>query len=129
MLRSPPLLQAALEPFLQHATGGVALYDVALHPNLGDGVLWAAAARLVPEFHKSTKVVCALGQFRDNESRKHFPKCDVNHTLQTIGDGGVILLHPGGNWGTLWLEPHEPRVKYLAEMGEYFRQGARFKVG
>lgn len=110
---TPPPLQASLAPFLQNrTTGGVALYDVALHKNLGDAVLWAAAAKLVPSFHESVKYMCAQSQFpgKGAEARKHFPKCNVKAMLKAIGPNGVVLLAPGGNWGDLWWFVHSQRL-------------------
>lgn len=98
---------------MRNATGGVALYDVAEHYNLGDSLIWAAAARLVAELHHSTKVVCAGSQ---NGSPDGFPMCDVQQTVKAIGKGGVILLSGGGNWGDLWRQVHTSRVGYLQEM-------------
>jgi exopolysaccharide biosynthesis predicted pyruvyltransferase EpsI len=51
--------QALFQPYLDSlgagSLRGVALFDVPLHANLGDGVLSAAAARLVPQFHTAIK--------------------------------------------------------------------------
>jgi exopolysaccharide biosynthesis predicted pyruvyltransferase EpsI len=125
-------MQASLAPFLQNrTTGGVALYDVALHKNLGDAVLWAAAAKLVPSFHESVKYVCAQSQFpgKGAEARKHFPKCNVKAMLKAIGPNGVVLLAPGGNWGDLWWFVHSQRLGYLKEMTEAAAtSGMPFKV-
>jgi len=121
-----PEFQACLAPFLQNRTrGGIALYDVALHKNLGDAVLWAAAARLVPSFHNSVKYVCAQSQYpgRGAEARKHFPQCNVGKMLEAIGPDGVVLLAPGGNWGDLWWFVHSQRLKYLQEMAQATRAG------
>lgn len=124
--------QASLAPFLHNRTrGGIALFDVALHKNLGDAVLWAAAARLVPTFHESVKYVCAQSQFpgRGAEARKAFPKCNVKAMLKAIGREGVVLLAPGGNWGDLWWFVHSQRLQYLKEMAAESRNtGAPFKV-
>lgn len=127
-------LQASLAPFLENRTsGGVALYDVALHKNLGDAVLWAAAARLVPSFHESVKYVCAQSQFPGKaaaaaSARKHFPKCNVQAMLKAIGANGVVLLAPGGNWGDLWWFVHSQRLGYLQEMTQAAMDGTPFKV-
>jgi exopolysaccharide biosynthesis predicted pyruvyltransferase EpsI len=115
------MLQASLAPFLHNrSSGGVALFDVALHKNLGDAVLWAAAARLVPSFHESVKYVCAQTQYPGKvnklEARRAFPKCNTKHMMRAIGPKGVVLLAPGGNWGDLWWTVHGQRLKYLPEI-------------
>lgn len=118
--------QASLAPFLSNRTsGGVALFDVALHKNLGDAVLWASAARLVPEFHQALKYVCALSQYpgKGQEARALFPRCSVKAMLKALGPGGVVLLAPGGNWGDLWWFVHSQRLQYLREMGAAVKQG------
>lgn len=122
--------QASLAPFLHNRSqGGIALYDVALHKNLGDAVLWAAAARLVPTFHQSIKYVCAQSQYPGGgrsaqAARKVFPRCNVQHMLKAIGPGGVVLLAPGGNWGDLWWFVHSQRLKYLLNMAAVVKGGA-----
>ena len=110
-----------------NTTGGVALFDVAVHLNLGDTMLWAATARLVSEFHHSAKVVCALSQYGIRETMR-FPKCDVQQTVASIGDGGVVLIAPGGNWGDLW-PVQKKRVQYLQAMSKLAQNSTRkFKV-
>lgn len=122
--------QSILAPFLAGAKGEIALYDVAIHNNLGDPVMWSAAARLIGEFHRLAKVVCAVTQFHGWESMRHFPMCNLEQTIQTVGNGGVIFLHSGGNWGTVWYAVHEARMKYLGKMAQYVKNGtANFRVG
>jgi exopolysaccharide biosynthesis predicted pyruvyltransferase EpsI len=35
--------------------------------------------------------------------------------LQAIGPKGLVLLHPGGNFGDLWRGVHEGRLRYLKQ--------------
>lgn len=108
-----------MAPFLANrAAGGIALYDVALHNNLGDAMLWAAAARLVPTFHNAVKYVCAQAQLpgRNSQALKHFPKCNIKKMMHAIGRDGVVMLSPGGNWGDLWWPVHSQRLQYLQAM-------------
>lgn len=127
--------QASLAPFLANRTAGrVALFDVALHRNLGDAVLWAAAARLVPSFHESVQYMCAQSQFPGggsiaSEARKAFPRCNITGMLEAIGQDGVVLLAPGGNWGDLWWAVHSQRLQYLKDLAAQARSsGAALQV-
>jgi hypothetical protein len=49
--------------------------------------------------------------------------------LKAIGQDGVVLLAPGGNWGDLWWFVHSQRLKYLKELGaEASSSGAALQV-
>lgn len=123
-----------MAPYLRDVKGEIALYDVAIHNNLGDPIWFAAAARLVAEFHRSTTIICAETQFQDHgshdrTSRKHFPHCSVADTIEAIGQDGVILLQAGGNWGDLWWSIQAGRNRYLEKMGQFVKNGtAKFQV-
>jgi hypothetical protein len=42
----------------------------------------------------------------------------MTNMLQAIGPHGLVLLHPGGNWGDLWRDVQLGRLQYLRHMAE-----------
>eukprot|EP00775_Hariotina_reticulata_P003296 gene3296-3572_t len=97
------------------ATDGVALWDVAMHNNLGDNFLWAGSATLSTRFHRPPKYICAMTQ-RGSwqiDNNKEFLKCDDGAMLKAIGPNGLVLLHLGGNFGDLERGVQVRRLQYL----------------
>eukprot|EP00775_Hariotina_reticulata_P009646 gene9646-9806_t len=94
------------------STDGVALYDVVLHRNLGDSFLWAGSSLLSTRFHRPPKYICAIHQKGgwNVTDDLEFPMCNDEAMLEAIGPNGLVLLHPGGNFGDLWRKVHMGRM-------------------
>lgn len=97
------MLHELFRPFIEGRESRVVLMDVAIHANLGDNILWKAAANIITHFGISPKILCYAVQPSWVKSiDSMFPKCNVEEVIKTASDGGVVLLHAGGNWGDLY---------------------------
>lgn len=114
-------------PFFENVSK-VVLYDVALHKNLGDTVLWRAAIHLVTLFGRTVDYVCAASQ-RKYKHLEGFPRCKTEHVVQLVKDNGLVMYHAGGNWGNLYRRVQLYRMRVLRRFGHAFRaENTTFKV-
>lgn len=88
------------------ADSSVTLLDYPNNSNVGDSLIWLGEVAYLESRHIPVQYVCDLHNYND-------------HILQkTLGNTSVILMHGGGNFGTLW--PHEQafRLRILKEFVE-----------
>jgi exopolysaccharide biosynthesis predicted pyruvyltransferase EpsI len=76
----------------------VALLDYPDHSNVGDSAIWAGEEKYLRDARFDVRYVCDLGNFNETALRQRMPF-------------GQILLHGGGNFGTIW-----PRYQAFREM-------------
>nr|WP_298685039.1 polysaccharide pyruvyl transferase family protein [uncultured Dongia sp.] len=94
-------IKAALLPLIPD--GRLALIDFPNHPNVGDSAIWLGEiAFLARELRKRPAYTCSTATFSASELRAKVPD-------------GPILIHGGGNFGTLWQHHHKLRLDALRE--------------
>jgi pyruvyl transferase EpsO len=110
------------------AADKVALLFIAVHANLGDNLLALGGLRLSEAFGKAVSVLCTTPW---QSGKAHVPTCPAAAPLlDALGDRSLVLLHAGGNWGSLYRHEHEPRLAFLADVDAELarRQGASVQV-
>jgi pyruvyl transferase EpsO len=81
----------------------VALLDYPNNSNIGDSLIWLGEIAYLRSRGISPHYVCDLNNYRADR---------INRALK---NNPVILLHGGGNFGTLWPEEQAFRIKVLRE--------------
>jgi pyruvyl transferase EpsO len=92
-------IEAALGPLLDG--GPVALVDYPDHANVGDSAIWLGETAFLRARGLSPSYVSALKNHDHDALAAALPQ-------------GTILLHGGGNFGTLWPAPQQFRLELLA---------------
>lgn len=92
--------QVAREVLSRHIDPGVpvALLDYPDHSNVGDSAIWAGEEVFLREIGCEVRYTCDVDNFNEAALRRRMPF-------------GQILLHGGGNFGTVW-----PRYQAFREM-------------
>ena len=83
-----------------------ALLDFPDHGNVGDSAIWAGEIVALDELGLEIAYVENFRSFNAAVLRERMPK-------------GVILIHGGGNFGTIWPECQEHREVVLAQFRDY----------
>jgi len=113
-------------PFFQNVSK-VVLIDVALQYNLGDTILWRAAIHLATIFGHTVHYVCVGSQHSGLYAT--FPRCDMEKLIELVKDNGLVMYHPGGNWGNLYRSVQKYRLGVLERLGKAYKgENATFKV-
>lgn len=94
------LLFEQLEKFLNHGTK-VALLDFPNHNNVGDNAIWLGEKAALKKVGVEVVYQCDLHGFSEKALRKN------------LGKEGVVLLHGGGNLGSVWPEHQRFREKII----------------
>lgn len=94
--------RAVLDPLIP-ADSSVVLLDYPNNSNVGDSLIWLGEIAYLESRHIPVQYVCDLHNYNGHKLQK------------THGKSSVILMHGGGNFGTLW--PHEQafRLRVLKE--------------
>ena len=117
-------------PFFE-GVNRVILMDVALHGNLGDSVLWRAALHLATLLGHSVNLICAGSQKAPGiySTIDQFPDCSLSDIVDLVKDKGLVLYNGGGNWGTLYRDIQEYRMRVMQYLASnYTRDDFDFKV-
>jgi exopolysaccharide biosynthesis predicted pyruvyltransferase EpsI len=86
-------IAAALQPLI--GTGPVALVDFPDHSNVGDSAIWLGEiSYLRKRLAMSPSYCCSIRSFSADDLARQAPK-------------GPILIHGGGNFGTIWKNHHD----------------------
>lgn len=88
--------------------GPVALLDFPDHRNVGDSAIWCGERRLLAANGNTVS-------YAESIRRNRFS----SHALRTSMPHGTILLHGGGNLGSVWPAHNELRRRVLAELRDY----------
>jgi exopolysaccharide biosynthesis predicted pyruvyltransferase EpsI len=91
---------------LKRLLGGVrecALVDFPDHANVGDSMIWLGELALLDELGSKVRYVCAEHDY------------DPAVLRRSLGPGGVVLIHGGGNFGTLYARHQRLRERVLAD--------------
>ncbi len=98
---------------LTHAIAGVippgtdcALLDFPDHPNVGDSAIWSGERRFIHAHGMRLRYVSDLSTYSARVLRRAMPK-------------GVVLIHGGGNFGTLWPAHQQHREQVLRDLADY----------
>jgi exopolysaccharide biosynthesis predicted pyruvyltransferase EpsI len=81
--------------------GKLALVDFPDHSNVGDSAIWLGEMEYLRRAGRLPDYVSALGDHDDDAM------------AAAIGQGGTILIHGGGNFGTLWPKHEAFRLQML----------------
>jgi exopolysaccharide biosynthesis predicted pyruvyltransferase EpsI len=79
----------------------VALLDFPNHNNVGDNAIWLGEKAALRKIGVNVKYQCDLFSFSEKALRKR------------IGNDGIVLLHGGGNLGSVWPEHQKFREKII----------------
>lgn len=80
-----------------------ALIDFPDHPNVGDSLIWLGELRALEQLGVRIRYVCAEHNY------------DPNALRARLTDDTVILIHGGGNFGTLYARHQRLRERVLAD--------------
>lgn len=94
-------LRSAIDPALP-----VALLDYPDHSNVGDSAIWSGEMKFLTENRYDLRYVCDYQSFNEKILRHVMPR-------------GQILLHGGGNFGTVWPIYQVFRESIAARMPDY----------
>jgi pyruvyl transferase EpsO len=83
-----------------------ALLDFPAHSNVGDSAIWAGQILALRQANHDLRYVCAMDSFNEAALRSRMPF-------------GQILLHGGGNFGTLWPRYQAFREAILQRFADY----------
>ncbi len=84
----------------------VALLDYPDHSNVGDSAIWAGEMKFLVDGGYDIRFVCDNASFNAQALRQRMPR-------------GQILLHGGGNFGTVWPRYQAFRERLAAEFRDY----------
>ena len=84
-----------------------ALIDFPDHANVGDSAIWLGEIALLQDLGVRIRHACALHQYSAPALRRALPP------------GATILIHGGGNFGTLWPRHQQLRESLLQEFPDY----------
>lgn len=97
-------LEAALAPFVRIAP--FAILDFPDHANVGDSAIWLGTASFFARYGQRPAYTSSLHTHDEGALQK------------TVKDG-VIFLHGGGNFGTLWPAHQDFRLRVLERFPEH----------
>jgi exopolysaccharide biosynthesis predicted pyruvyltransferase EpsI len=83
-----------------------ALIDFPAHSNVGDSAIWLGEVEKLCQIKTKINYVAALNSFNENVLRKAMPN-------------GTILIHGGGNFGSIWRHHQDHREMILERMRDY----------
>lgn len=84
-----------------------ALVDYPDHANVGDSMIWLGEVALLERLGIEIRYAC---------SRQNYDRAMLE---RRIGADGAVLIHGGGNFGTLWPDHQEFRERLLAEFPQH----------
>jgi len=99
------LLYAALGKFLSKGER-VALLDFPNHNNVGDNAIWLGEKAALNKIGVEIIYQCDLYSYSERALRKR------------IGNDGIVLLHGGGNLGSVWPEHQKFREKMIESLDD-----------
>ncbi|HEY8024413.1 MAG TPA: polysaccharide pyruvyl transferase family protein [Burkholderiaceae bacterium] len=94
--------RAALDPFIPE-NSQVALLDFPDNSNVGDSLIWLGETAYLAQRNLQPTYVC------------HMHNLDSERLRATLNEKSVILMHGGGNFGTLWTDEQNFRLRILRE--------------
>ena len=100
------LLYTCLEKFLSNGTK-VALLDFPNHNNVGDNAIWLGEKAALKKMGVDVVYQCDIYTFSEKVLRKR------------LGNGGTVLLHGGGNLGSVWPEHQNFRERIISTLVDY----------
>ena len=83
-----------------------ALIDYPDHPNVGDSAIWLGERVFLEQHGSKIAYSCSARTYDEAALRAAMPR-------------GTVLIHGGGNFGTLWPHHHELRERLLATLRDY----------
>jgi exopolysaccharide biosynthesis predicted pyruvyltransferase EpsI len=84
----------------------VALLDFPNHNNVGDNAIWLGEKAALKKIGVDIKYQCDLYSFSEKTLRKR------------LGNNGVVLLHGGGNLGSVWPEHQMFRERIIQSLSD-----------
>lgn len=79
----------------------IILIDYPNNPNIGDSLIWMGEIAYLKSRNLKPSYVCDIKNY------------DAVAIKKIIGKSSIILMHGGGNFGTVWPEEHAFRLKVL----------------
>jgi pyruvyl transferase EpsO len=104
-----PVLVERVTSVLQQvipATEPCALLDHPDHPNVGDSAIWLGERRFLRRQRIEVAYTCSVKTFDEDALRAAMPR-------------GTVLIHGGGNFGTLWPHHQQLRERVLERLRDY----------
>ena len=86
--------------------GPFALLDFPNHGNCGDSAIWLGERALLQRRGARIAYACTVQNYSE-------------HVLRSTMPGGTVLLHGGGNFGSLWEIHHALRLQVLETLRDY----------
>ena len=83
-----------------------ALLDHPDHPNVGDSAIWLGERRFLRSHGIKMRYSCSVKTFDESCLRAAMPR-------------GTVLIHGGGNFGTLWPHHQQLRERLLERLRDY----------
>ena len=83
-----------------------ALLDHPDHPNVGDSAIWLGERLFLRRNGNRVVYSCSTKTYDEARLRAALPR-------------GTVLIHGGGNFGTLWPQHHDLRERLLATLHDY----------
>jgi len=83
-----------------------ALLDFPDHANVGDSMIWLGELKLLATLGVRIKYVCTSDNY------------ETRAVERAIGPDGALLIHGGGNFGTLYVRHQKLREKVLSDFPE-----------
>jgi len=84
-----------------------ALLDFPDHANVGDSAIWSGERRFIRRHGLRLRYVSDLSTYSAAVLRRAMPR------------GGVVFIHGGGNFGTVWPAHQQHRERVLRELADY----------
>ena len=94
-------------------------------------MLWRAALHLATLLGHSVNLICAGSQKAPGiySTIDQFPDCSLSDIVDLVKDKGLVLYNGGGNWGTLYRDIQEYRMRVMQYLASnYTRDDFDFKV-
>lgn len=83
-----------------------ALLDHPDHPNVGDSAIWLGERSFLRKNRNRVAYSCCVHTFNESALRRAMPR-------------GIVLVHGGGNFGTLWPRHQELRERIFERLTDY----------
>lgn len=97
---------AVLDPLIPQG-GDVALLDFPNHSNVGDSMIWLGEGEYLRRRRARAIYICDCDSYRPKDLER------------VIRPDTTILLHGGGNFGSLWPRHHAFRLRILRDFPEH----------
>lgn len=94
--------ESVLDPLIPPASS-IALLDYPNNPNVGDSLIWLGEIAYLKSRNIKLDYVCDTRNYCHKE------------LAETLGKNSIILIHGGGNFGTLWPEEQQFRLRVLRD--------------